>query len=281
MPAFDTPQPILAEVDVVTAEVRIRASERATTSVDVVPTDPSNPEDVKFAEQTRVEYADGRLTVRTPKLRSWATRSAGSIDVTIELPAASELRAAGQLAGFDCDGPLGDCRIKTGIGPIRLDRAASVTLKSGAGDIEVGAVSGHAEITSGSGDIRVRELDGGAVIKNSNGDAWVGSAAGDLRLHAANGNLAVDRAEATLVAKSSNGDVRLGEAAGSSVTLETKLGSVEVGIPEGTAAWLDVKSTAGRVRNGLDSSGAPDPSAPIVEVRARTSIGDIVIRRPR
>ena len=52
--------------------------------------------------------------------------------------------------------------------------------------------TGRAEVTAGSGDVRLRALDDSAVIKNSNGDTWVGTAAGDLRLNAANGSIAVD-----------------------------------------------------------------------------------------
>ena len=50
-------------------------------------------------------------------------------------------------------------------------------------------------------------------------------------------------------------------------------------IREGTAAWLDVRSLTGRVQNSLDAAAAPEPSAPTVEVRARTTAGDIAIRR--
>ena len=140
--------------------------------------------------------------------------------------------------------------------------------------------TGHAEVTTGSGDVRLGELDGSAVIKNSNGDTWVGVAGGDLRLNAANGNIAVDLAQAGVAAKSANGDVRLGEVVRGSVVLETKIGDLEVGIREGTAAWLDVNARFGRVHNALDAADAPEPSAETVEVRARTSVGEIVIRRP-
>ena len=40
------------------------------------PATPSNDEDVKAAEQTRVEYANEQLLVKTPKLRSWLSSSA-------------------------------------------------------------------------------------------------------------------------------------------------------------------------------------------------------------
>jgi DUF4097 and DUF4098 domain-containing protein YvlB len=128
--------------------------------------------------------------------------------------------------------------------------------------------------------VRLRELDSSAVIKNSNGDTWIGTAGGDLRVKAANGNIAVDESRASVGAKSANGDVRLGDVVRGSVVLETQLGDLEVGIREGTAAWLDVRANAGRVHNALESGEAPDSPAEAVEVRARTSAGDVVIRRP-
>jgi len=281
MPTFATPEPISATIDLVMGDVRIRAGDRDATVVDVQPSDASNREDLRAAELTRVECADRQLLIKAPKLRSWSIRSAGgSIDVTVDLPAGSSVHGAAQLAGFDCDGRLGDCRLKTGLGHIRIDQVDTLSLKSGAGDISVERARGHAEVTVGSGDVRVRELGDSAVIKNSNGDTWVGVAGGDLRLNAANGDIAVEESRASVVAKSANGDVRVGEVVRGTVVLETKVGDLEVGIREGTAAWLDVSAMAGKVHNALDAAGAPEPSAETVDVRARTSFGDVVIRRP-
>jgi hypothetical protein len=281
MPAYDTPEPITATIEVVAGDVQIRAGERGDTVVDVAPSDASNDEDRKAAEQTRVEHANGRLLVKAPKLRHWLPgNTGGSVSVTIELPAGSSVHATGGLADFDGDGPLGEVRIKTGLGRIHLDRAQALTIKSGTGDVIVDHVAGHADLRIGSGDVRVRELETTAVIKNSNGDTWVGDAGGDLRVNAANGSIAVDLARATVAAKSANGDVRLGEVVRGSVVLETHLGDLEVGIREGTAAWLDVRSTAGKVHNALDAADAPEAATDTVEVRARTTVGDVVVRRP-
>jgi DUF4097 and DUF4098 domain-containing protein YvlB len=281
MPTFDTPEPITATIDLAMGDVRISADDRGATVVDVQPSDASNEEDVKAAELTRVEYANERLLVKAPKLRSWSPRSSGgSIDVTIALPAGSHVHGTIGLGDFQCDGRLGDCRIKTGLGRIRLDEAEKLNLKSGAGDISVDRATGRVEVTSGSGEVRLREVDASAVIKNSNGDTWVGAAGGDLRLNAANGSIAVDLAQASVGAKSANGDVRVGEVVRGSVVLETKIGDLEVGIREGTAAWLDVSSRFGHVHNALDAADAPEKSAETVEVRARTSVGEVVIRRP-
>jgi hypothetical protein len=277
---FDTPEPISATVDVVVGDVRIAAGERADTVVDVLPSDASSKEDVRLAEQTRVEYEDGRLLVKAPKLRSWSIRGhGGSIDVTIALPAGSDLHATGGMTDFTGEGRLGNARIKTGLGRIELEHAAKVELRSGAGDITVGRASEHAEVTEGSGEVRLGELGSSAVVKNSNGDTWVGVAGGELRVNAANGDVAVDEARAGVGAKASNGSVRVGAVERGSVVLETKIGEVAVGIREGSAAWLDVSSSTGCVHSELDAAEAPDANAETVRVRARTSIGDIVIGR--
>jgi hypothetical protein len=61
--------------------------------------------------------------------------------------------------------------------------------------------------------------------------------------------------------------------------LETSYGTVEAGVREGTAAWLDVQSGSGRVRNLLDATEGPEGAGETVEIRARTAYGDVVVRR--
>ena len=281
MPTFDTPHPIAASIDLSLGEVRISAADRADTVVDVRPSDASNPADVKAADETNVVFADDRLLVKGPRARAiLSTRNnTGSIDVTIALPAGSDLEGTAHSADFHGDGRLGACRVKTGLGRIRLESAAALTVKSGAGDVTVDRATGHAEVSLAAGDVRLGELDGSAVVKNANGDTWIGVAGGDTRVKTANGSIVVDRADASLVAKSANGDVRARDIARGSVVLETHIGDLEVGIREGTAAWLDVNAVAGRVSNELDAADAPNGSGDSVEVRARTSVGDVVIRR--
>jgi hypothetical protein len=281
MPTFATPQPIELAADVVMGDVRVSAGARDQTVVDVRPSDASNKEDHLAAERTRVEHADGRVLIKTPKLRAWRPGpSGGSVDVTVELPEGSSVRGSGQMTDFHCAGPLGDCRIKTGLGQIDIDHATTLSLKAGAGDVAVEVATRHADIATGSGDVRVRALGDSAVIKNSNGDTWVGEVAGELRISAANGSVAVEKAHAGVAAKSANGDVRLGDAGVGSVVLETQIGDVEIGIREGLAAWLDVSATAGRVHNALEAAHAPVASGESVKVRARTAVGNVLIGRP-
>jgi DUF4097 and DUF4098 domain-containing protein YvlB len=281
MPTFDTPQPISVTVELGVGDIRIAASDRIDTIVEVRPSDGAKKSDVTAAKQTRVEYASGRLLVKGPKgWRQWTPRGGGeSIDVEIALPAGSHVQAEAGIAVLRCTGRLGECRYQTGIGDIQLDQAGPVRLKTGVGDLTVDAVRDHAELTTGSGAVQIGSIDGTAVIKNSNGDTWIGEVTGDLRTNAANGRISVEKAHATVAAKSANGDVRLGEVARGAVLAQAGLGKLDIGIRDGVAAWLELNTRYGNVHNSLDAAQRPEPGEDTVEVRARSSYGDISIRR--
>ena len=278
MPTFATPEPISVTLDLAVGDVRFTAGDRVDTVVEVRPTDRSRDLDVEAAAATRVNYSTGALVIKGPKPRG-LRHKVGSIDVTIELPARSSVHASAAMADFHGQGRLGECRFKTAAGHIRLDQTGSLHLSTAAGHITVDDVSGNVEISTGSGEVRIREIDGTAVIKNSNGDSWVGDISGDVRVNSANGSIAVDKALGAVDAKTANGNVRLGEVVRGSVGLETAMGELEVGIREGTAAFLDVRTTFGAVRSSLAASDGPEKSEESVDVRARTAFGDILIHR--
>jgi DUF4097 and DUF4098 domain-containing protein YvlB len=281
MPTFATPEPISVSLEIGVGDVRIVASERADTVVEVRPSDATKKSDVTAAEQTRVDYVNGMLTIKASKGRRqymfWG--GAESIDVHVELPAGSHIRGVAGVASVRGSGPLGDVRVKTGVGDIQLEQAGHVDLKTGAGRIGVGRASNDATITTGSGIVEIGSIGGGGVVKNSNGDTWIGEAAGDVRASAANGKIVVDQAQAAVTAKSANGDIRLGEVSSGAISAETACGRIDVGVLQGVAAWLDLDTHFGDVRNGLDTAEPPQPGAKTVEVRARTAFGDVIVGR--
>ncbi|HEY4410731.1 MAG TPA: DUF4097 family beta strand repeat-containing protein [Acidimicrobiia bacterium] len=282
MPTFPTPEPITVTLEIGVGAVRLTAGPRTDTVVEVRPTDPTRKADVTAAERTRVEFTNGVLLVKTPpkNWRQLSLRGGGeSVDVRIELPAGSEVRGEAGVAPLQTSGPLGECRYKTGVGDIAVDEAGAVRLRAGAGDISVGRATGHTEITTGSGALRIGTVEGTAVVKNSNGETRIGTVTGDLRVSASNGRIVVDRADATVAAKTANGDVRLGRVSSGTVVAHTALGKVEVGIGDGVAAWLDLHTSFGTVHSDLDATGRPEPGDGVVEVKARTSMGDITIHR--
>jgi Putative adhesin len=279
MPTFDTPEPIAVTLDVGVGDIRVVASDRTDTVVDVRPSDPDKKSDVIAAQQALVEYAGGRLSVRTQKGWRWSFRAGReSIDVHIELPTGSQVGGEAGVAALHCTGRIGGCRFKTGVGDIQLDRAGSLELKAGAGDITVERVAGDADVST-AGAVEIGSVDGAAVVKNSNGDTWIGDVTGDVRVKAANGRITIDRARAAASVKTANGDLRLGEVERGAVLAESANGRIDVGIRDGVAAWLDLKTGFGNVQNDLQVSDRPSLDEEAVDVRARTAYGDITIRR--
>jgi Putative adhesin len=280
MPVFDTPEPISAAIELVMSDVRVVATDRADTVVEVRPSDSTRQADIQAAEQTRVEYSPGRLLVKaTGRWRAWSPFGyGGAVDVEIGLPAGSRITGS-TVGAFRCVGALGDCEVKTSIGDMEIEQAGALRLSTAAGDIAVERATGDAHLATGSGAIRVGEVQGAAEIKNSNGDIHVRDVTGELRVKAANGDITIERARGRVTVKTANGDIRVGAPASGSVVAETALGAVEIAIADGTAAWLDLHTQFGRLHNDLAGGEAPEPGEDRLEVRARTSYGDITIRR--
>lgn len=281
MHTFPTPEPIVVAVEVGVGAVHIEAAGRADTTVEVRPTHADKKADVAAAEQTSVDYANGRLSIKGP--RGWRQymprRGSESIDVRIQLPEGSEVRAEGGVLAFRSSGRLGECSCKTGMGDIDVEAAGPVQLTTGFGDVVVGRGVGPAEVKTGSGAVRVGRIEGSVVIKNANGDTTVEAVTGDLRVSSANGRITIGRAGASVAAKTAMGDVIVGEVARGAVVAQTAYGTLEVGVREGVAAWLDLSTGFGTVHNDLDEAADPGGGAETVEVRASSGYGDITIHR--
>jgi len=280
MPTFETPAPIAVTVELGAGNVRITASDRTDTVVDVRPSNASDESDVQTAEQVRVDYANGALQVIGPKARAFDfSRKTRSVEVSIEVPSGSQVSGELQVGDFTGTGRLDECRIKTGAGNVRFERTGALRVDTGAGRVTADVVAGNAEVNTGSGKVQIDEVEGTVAVKSSNGDVTIATATGDIRVRSANGDISVDRAGASVDAKTANGDIRLGEVARGVVELGTSMGEVEIGIAKGTAARLDVHTGFGQVHNQLDSITGPEDSDETVEVRAHTSFGGVTIRR--
>ncbi|MDQ1048601.1 DUF4097 family beta strand repeat-containing protein [Streptomyces sp. V4I2] len=279
MPSFNTPEPISVTAYVYAGSIQFTAGDRLDTVVEVRPRDPQKDLDVRTADQTEVAFASGILTVTTPKANLLGR--GGTVDVAVELPTGSNIDVTGAAARVLGEGRLGEVRVKTSAGDVRLEATGPLQLKVSHGSTIVDRVEGMAEIISSTGDVRVGLVDGPAVFKNSHGATTVGAVTGDLRVNGANGAIDIARAEASVTGTTTNGLLRVAEVARGTVQLETSNGSIEVGIREGTAAWLDVSSNRGQVRNALAASEAPEQTEDTVKVRARTNWGNIDVLRAK
>jgi DUF4097 and DUF4098 domain-containing protein YvlB len=248
----------------------------------VNPLDRSDRADIEAAGKTTVEFSHGTLTVRSPKSRGLGNYIVlgrqGAIDITIEMPELSQVEGSAGYGDIRVDGRLGDTRFKTGAGDIVVDETATLHLASGAGSVAVGHTKGRTEVTT-AGDIRLGAIDGEAQIKNQTGRTAIGEVTGPLRVRSANGDITVDLAHSDVGAKTANGNITIGEVISGSVALGTAAGHLDIGIREGTAAWVEASTGFGRVHNSLETTSGPGPTDKAVEIKARTSFGDIAIHR--
>ena len=178
MQKFDTPAPISAVLDIPAGRVQFIAADRADTAVEVRPVDASKGRDVKLAEQTTVEYGDGVLRIEAPT-KNQRFGHPGSVEVTVQLPAGSQVQVKAVAAEFRAVGRFGDVAFEGAYGSTKIDEAATIRLTSVAGDVTVGRLDGPGQISTSKGDIRVTEaVSGTLVLSTQAGDVSVGAATG-------------------------------------------------------------------------------------------------------
>ncbi|MBO0677052.1 DUF4097 family beta strand repeat protein [Mycolicibacterium sp. S2-37] len=261
MATFHTPEPITADIEVAAGMVHLTAGDGADTVVEVRPHDAARPADVKAAEQTRVTFHHGRLSVKTPMPWIMLGRRA-SVDIDIALPSGSRLTAAVASAGFQADGEYADCR-----------------LASASGGMLVESVSGNIKADTASGDITVHRASGPVAVATASGNLVVGELDSDLRFQTASGTLTVDRLCGNAKCQSASGGVAVAVAVSGSLSVQTASGEVEVGIPHGTAAELDLRTRSGAVTNTLQPADGPVDDDRVLAVSVHTASGDIAVRR--
>ncbi|MEU9377018.1 DUF4097 family beta strand repeat-containing protein [Streptomyces sp. NPDC048255] len=179
MQKFETFAPIAAVVDIPAGRVRFIAADRADTVVEVLPADASSGRDVKAAEQTEVVFGDGVLRIGAAPAKSQLFGPAGSVEVTVQLPAGSRVEAKAASAELRGVGRLGDVAFEAANGSVKLDEADGVRLTLHAGDVSVGRLGGGAEISTQKGDLRIAEAVRGTVtLRTEYGQIAVGAARG-------------------------------------------------------------------------------------------------------
>ncbi|MFD5180796.1 hypothetical protein ACFWM1_33650 [Nocardia sp. NPDC058379] len=209
MPTFQTPDPITVTVDVPCGDVVVTAADRADTVVEIRPTDPSSKSDIRAAEQMTAEFVAGALTVRSPKSKWYSGAFSGksSVQVRIQVPAGSELKASTALGRLVGAGDLGECDLEVAAGDITVERPrGSVTAKTAKGDIRIGeAARGVFQLETSMGELVVGVRAGTAAHLET--FAAYGSITNDVAAAAAAGDDTV-----RVFARNMYGDITIGHA---------------------------------------------------------------------
>ncbi|ORV10357.1 DUF4097 family beta strand repeat-containing protein [Mycobacterium celatum] len=243
MPTFATPEPISARIDAGEGSIRLIATDRTDTVVEVRPRDPNRQADVRSAEQARVSYANGQLAVAPAKFGFLGYRM-GAVDIIVKLPSRSRVRAAVASADVHADGEFAD-----------------FDLASASGSLAAQSITGQLKAATASGGADIGELDG------------------DVNFSTASGSLSLGRLRGRVKSQTASGSVHIAAAVSGAVVAYTSSGAVEVGVPEGSAARLDIVTGSGVITNRLEPSGGPEEGDETLSVKVRTGSGDVDIHR--
>jgi hypothetical protein len=178
MQTFTTHGPITATLYIPAGRIQFTAADRADTTVEIRPADPSKGRDVRLAEQTTAGYSDGVLRIAAPA-GNRILGSSGAVEVTVHLPAGSRVEAKAASAQFTTAGQLGDVTFESSQGTVKVGEAATARLTTVDGEITADCLGGDAEIRTVRGDIQVAEATCGTVVlRTETGAITVGAAAG-------------------------------------------------------------------------------------------------------
>lgn len=209
--------------------------------------------------QSRIEKLGNRLVVQAPK--AWQLRNV-ALSVTVRAPAGSHVEVRAGAADVTVTGSAGRVDLLTGSGEVKLDRAdGSATIRTGSGGVKLGPTLGGLQLRSGSGHVEASSIAGSATLATGTGDVWLGAVSGEV------------------MARTGSGDLSVADAASGSLDLITGSGEVRIGIRGGTAAEVDLTSSAGRVSSELDVADAAPEGGVKLKVRARTGTGNAVVTR--
>ncbi|WP_375478235.1 DUF4097 domain-containing protein [uncultured Jatrophihabitans sp.] len=218
---------------------------------------------------TIVELRGPTLTVLGPRqggvfdlpfLGARRTEHAG-LAVRIVVPTGTAVRAATFTAPITVIGTVGGADLAFGHGSATVEHVTGdLRLRFGGGSAAVEQVDGAVETRSGAGGVRLGEVGGDIVAACGSGDLTVEAVRGDVRARSGSGGAAFGAV---------HGDVDLASGAG----------RLEIGLPAGVSASLNVHTGLGAVHSELPIEDAPTAANRTISIRARTGNGDVRLYR--
>jgi DUF4097 and DUF4098 domain-containing protein YvlB len=207
--------------------------------------------------QTRVDFTEGRLVVRTPKdlqLRNVP------IAVSVQAPLGSHVEARTGSGDITVNGGAGGLNLNTGSGRITADQAErAARIDSGSGTVRLGPMAAGLRAKTGSGDVEVTSIGGASTVVTGSGDVWLGAVTGDV------------------LARTGSGRVTIANAASGELELHTGSGAIHVGVRAGNPAEVDLSSGSGDARSDLDLTVKPPENKPPLRIRGRTGSGSALV----
>jgi len=278
MPVYETSEPVSLHVDLAVGHIDVVGEDRPDVLAEVVPTHPDRAGDRALAESASITFDGHRLqVVVSPRRRSLIGRN-DSVDVRIAVPSGSDAEVRSAYGAVRLRGVLGRTRVDAKYGTVGIDRTGDLVLAAPYGEVDVREVGGRLELEAGHSRTRIGSVGGDARIRAAHGSVDLGVTHGsvDARL---SGALTIETALGDVSAQSAHGALRIGAATTGVVRLVNGYADVEVGVPAGTAAWIEAVAEHGAVRNELAAGPAAEETERTVELHLTSAWADVVVRR--
>ncbi len=173
---------------------------------------------------------------------------------------------------------------------VELPNANGVEAHTSNGNILVVGISGHADLQSSNGSIKVDRHDGSIYAKTSNGKIQAERVSGEIEMYSSNGGIVVTDAFGPIRVETSNSNAYVSTMDGNEgpIRIRTSNGRVDLDLGDGFIGILKCQTSNGKVQvTGLDDAQLIEVSARKVELQVgesdeisaiRTSNGSVRVR---
>ncbi len=159
-------------------------------------------------------------------------------------------------------------RSTSGSGDVRVRGIQGpANLTCGSGDVTASEINGDVQVFCGSGDIKLSKIKGQARVTTGSGDITLHTIRGETRLQTGSGALEISNPGDALEANTGSGDITI-KGASADVRLRTSSGEIDVEGNPGSSNYWDFHTGSGEVTLHV-------PSAASFRLYARSSSGDI------
>ena len=170
-----------------------------------------------------------------------------SIDYSIVVPAAADVRATTGSGDLEVNGISGPAAFTSGSGGITASNiAGDVQAVAGSGAIELTNIQGQVQATAGSGDVTLTSVHGETRLHTGSGDQEISSPGDALEASTGSGDVTIKGASADLRVRTSSGDVTVDGNPGNSNywDIHTSSGDVVLQVPPDASFRLYARSSS-------------------------------------
>jgi hypothetical protein len=276
---FDTPNPPRLRIEFRAGTVDITTGDVAETTVDLQPRHDSKALRDAVAA-TVIEQRGDEVVVLVPNRFGGLLGRSPDLALSVTAPHDSALAIDSGSATITAVGRYGTATVASGSGDVELGELVdSARVRSGSGRVRIDSVAKDLQVGTGSGDIVVGVVSGAGIVQSGSGDVRIVTGGAALEVKTGSGDVSIGTAPADVRVRTGSGDIAIEAVTGGDVRAKAASGDIHAGVRDGTAAWLDVRTTSGRISSDLESGGAPNGDELRAHLRLETVSGDIELVR--